>query len=127
MKASVVVLPLLFLSGSCTPLESIAAHVFGSLQQVLEFAGQLTENSWRLTTISKHSPSIRKRCSNLKNGAFHLATWTVSTDTFCPNHFSTAPYVSNGYFGQSLPSEAVGYWIEKRPDGSLANNGGLVP
>ncbi|KAH6699031.1 family 65 glycoside hydrolase [Leptodontidium sp. MPI-SDFR-AT-0119] len=67
--------------------------------------------------------SIEDSCSKLQKGTFDPVSWTVSTDTFCPNHFRTAPYVANGYFGQALPSESVGYWIEKRADGSWASNG----
>lgn len=43
--------------------------------------------------------------------------WTLSTNTFAPGHYQTAPYVANGYFGQTLPTEGVGYWVEN--DGSL--------
>lgn len=49
--------------------------------------------------------------------------WTVTTKAFLPNHYQGAPYVSNGYFGQALPTEGVGYWVEKKPDGSPALNG----
>ncbi|KAH8906678.1 glycoside hydrolase family 65 protein [Coniochaeta sp. PMI_546] len=37
--------------------------------------------------------------------------WTLSTDTFTTNHYQSSTYVANGYFGQRLPVEGVGYWI----------------
>ncbi|KAH8703343.1 putative maltose phosphorylase [Talaromyces proteolyticus] len=48
--------------------------------------------------------------------------WLLETHTFLPNHFQTAPHVSNGYFGQTLPSEGVGYWIERAANGEYAQN-----
>ncbi|OIW27858.1 glycoside hydrolase family 65 protein [Coniochaeta ligniaria NRRL 30616] len=38
-------------------------------------------------------------------------SWTLSTDTFTANHYQSSAYVANGYFGQRLPAEGVGYWI----------------
>ncbi|RFU27066.1 hypothetical protein B7463_g9262, partial [Scytalidium lignicola] len=35
-----------------------------------------------------------------------------STRVPYPNHFQAYPYVANGYFGQTLPAEGVGYWIQ---------------
>ncbi|CRG91163.1 hypothetical protein PISL3812_08211 [Talaromyces islandicus] len=48
--------------------------------------------------------------------------WLLETTTFTPNHFQTAPYVANGYFGQTLPSEGVGYWIERDANGEYVQN-----
>lgn len=39
--------------------------------------------------------------------------WVMLTETFQPNHYQANPYVANGYFGQTLPAEGVGYWIQK--------------
>ncbi|KUL86777.1 hypothetical protein ZTR_04773 [Talaromyces verruculosus] len=52
----------------------------------------------------------------------HDKEWLLETTAFQPNHFQTAPYVSNGYFGQTLPSEGVGYWIERDENGDYAQN-----
>lgn len=49
--------------------------------------------------------------------------WTLTTETFTPNRYQCAPYVSNGYFGQTLPAEGAGYWVERKADGSPALNG----
>lgn len=38
-------------------------------------------------------------------------TWTLSTKQFIANRYQNSPYVANGYFGQRLPAEGVGYWI----------------
>ncbi|PKX99836.1 glycoside hydrolase family 65 protein [Aspergillus campestris IBT 28561] len=46
----------------------------------------------------------------------------LCTDSFLPNHYQTAPYVSNGYFGQTLPSEGMGYWVQRGENGSFTNN-----
>lgn len=48
--------------------------------------------------------------------------WLLETTTFTPNHFQTAPYVANGYFGQTLPSEGVGYWVERDANGEYVPN-----
>ncbi|KAL7940181.1 glycoside hydrolase family 65 protein [Trichoderma barbatum] len=37
--------------------------------------------------------------------------WTLSTNQFTANHYQSSPYVANGYFGQRLPAEGVGYWV----------------
>ncbi|KAH8802506.1 family 65 glycoside hydrolase [Xylogone sp. PMI_703] len=39
--------------------------------------------------------------------------WLLQTSTFRPNHFQSYPNVANGYFGQTLPAEGVGYWIQR--------------
>ena len=39
--------------------------------------------------------------------------WLMQTENFRPNEFQACPYVSNGYFGQTLPAEGVGYWIQQ--------------
>ena len=44
-------------------------------------------------------------------GAAHSDPWLLSTDQFQGNHYQSSPYVANGYFGQRLPAEGVGYWI----------------
>lgn len=49
--------------------------------------------------------------------------WVLTTNTFKPNHYQSAPYVSNGYFGQALTAEGTGYWVYKKTDGSPALNG----
>ncbi|PLN76121.1 glycoside hydrolase family 65 protein [Aspergillus taichungensis] len=50
------------------------------------------------------------------------AEWLLCTNSFVPNHYQTAPYVSNGYFGQTLPSEGMGYWIQRGENGTFTNN-----
>lgn len=37
--------------------------------------------------------------------------WILTTNQFIANRYQTSPYVANGYFGQRLPAEGVGYWI----------------
>lgn len=127
MKPFSVVLPLLVVSSTAALLESIAAQVLGPVRQVLGLVGKFVEGPWKPTALQIYLSSIEDSCSKLQKGTLDPVTWTVSTDTFCPNHFRTAPYVANGYFGQTLPSESVGYWIEKRADGSWASNGELIP
>ncbi|KAI5460919.1 Six-hairpin glycosidase-like protein [Mariannaea sp. PMI_226] len=39
--------------------------------------------------------------------------WILTTDSFVPNRYQNSPYVANGYFGQRLPAEGVGYWVYK--------------
>lgn len=53
---------------------------------------------------------------------FESEDWVLETRAFLPNHYQTSPYVSNGYFGQSLPVEGVGYWIERDENGNYAKN-----
>ncbi|KAL7898809.1 glycoside hydrolase family 65 protein [Trichoderma sp. SZMC 28014] len=36
--------------------------------------------------------------------------WILSTEQFIGNRYQNSPYVANGYFGQRLPAEGVGYW-----------------
>lgn len=36
--------------------------------------------------------------------------WILSTKQFVGNRYQNSPYVANGYFGQRLPAEGVGYW-----------------
>lgn len=127
MKPFSVVLPLLAVSSTAVLLENITARVLGPVRQVLGLAGQYLEGPWMPTALQMYLSSIEDSCSKLQKGTFDPVSWTVSTDTFCPNHFRTAPYVANGYFGQALPSESVGYWIEKRADGSWASNGEVTP
>ena len=51
--------------------------------------------------------------------------WTASTERFSPNQYQRRPYVSNGYFGQNLPIEGVGYWVDQNEtSGDSALNGG---
>src|SRR3979490_1648348 len=112
MKPFSVVLPLLAVSSTATLLNGIAGQVRGSVRQILGFAGQFAEGPWKPTALQKYLSSVEDSCSNLQKAAFDPVTGAVSTATFGPNHFQTAPYVANGYFGQALPSESVGYWIE---------------
>ena len=122
-----MVFPLLFISAAGVRLEGVTEQVIGSAQSILRSISRLGEGSWNPASLLNYLPVSEDGCTDLRNGALDRATWTISTDTFCPNHFSTAAYVANGYFGQTLPSEAVGYWTEKRPDGSLASNGDFTP
>lgn len=126
MKPSIVVLLFLSIPSNCSPLEAALAQVLTSVQQVFGFDGNYVKGLWRSTAHKNNFSSIKNSCSNLKHGSFDPVTWSISTNIFCPNRFSTAPYVANGYFGQALPSESIGYWIEKRADGSLARNGKLL-
>ncbi|KAB5585706.1 glycoside hydrolase family 65 protein [Coniochaeta sp. 2T2.1] len=50
--------------------------------------------------------------------------WTLSTTTFTPNHYQSSAYVANGYFGQRLPAEGVGYWtyLDEANGGYLQNS-----
>ncbi|KAH8815399.1 putative maltose phosphorylase [Xylogone sp. PMI_703] len=99
--------------------ESISSNIISSLQQVLQFAAIPSGP----TPLQKYLSSVEETCSKLEQGKFDPVTWTITTNTFCPNHFQAAPYVANGYIGQALPAEGTGYWVEKRPDGSDAING----
>ncbi|KAH8898477.1 glycoside hydrolase family 65 protein [Thozetella sp. PMI_491] len=49
-------------------------------------------------------------CTGADN-SYEPSDWTLSTDDFVPNHYQSSPYVANGYFGQRLPVEGVGYWV----------------
>ena len=123
MRASGVAFHLLFIPAACSRIDAVAAQLIGSFQYFLGSVSQIREVSWKLTHFQNYFVGGEEGCANLGNGAFDPVTRTISTNTFCPNHFSTAPYIANGYFGQTLPSEGVGYWIERRPDGSHASNG----
>jgi hypothetical protein len=117
MEAIVAALILLSIPGNCLTFESPGPQDPGSLQWPLGIAAQYVNNgSWT-------AQSTDDGCSSLEEGKFDPITWTISTRIFCPNQFSTAPYVANGYFGQALPSESVGYWVERLPNGSPASNG----
>jgi hypothetical protein len=39
--------------------------------------------------------------------------WLMQTTVLSQNEFQAYPYVSNGYFGQTLPAEGVGYWVQQ--------------
>lgn len=52
----------------------------------------------------------------------HNWTWILETNEFVPNQYQRTPYVSNGYIGQRLPAEGVGYWIDINGDGEYVNN-----
>ncbi len=60
----------------------------------------------------------------LKPSQEDLDDWVMSTNTFRPNEYQTYPYVANGYFGQSLPAEGSGYWIQKN-ESSIATGWSL--
>ncbi|KAK7228012.1 hypothetical protein V2G26_000182 [Clonostachys chloroleuca] len=49
--------------------------------------------------------------------------YILRINKFTPNQYQAAPYVSNGYFGQALPAEGVGYWVFQNEDGTPALNG----
>jgi hypothetical protein len=49
-------------------------------------------------------------------------SWTLETNEFVPNQYQRTPYVSNGYIGQRLPAEGVGYWIDLDGDGEYVRN-----
>lgn len=51
-----------------------------------------------------------------------LPPWLLYTNTFVPNRYQKAPRVANGYFGQTLPAEGVGYCIQRAEDGSYVKN-----
>ena len=123
MKASSALFLLLVVTSTALVLDGVVAEVFGSVRRVLGFAAQFMDGPLKPTALQKYLSSVKDSCTNLQQGTFDSVTWTISTNTFCPNHFQTGPYVANGYFGQALPSEAVGYWTEKHPDGSWATNG----
>ncbi|KAK5988351.1 Periplasmic/secreted acid trehalase ATH1 [Cladobotryum mycophilum] len=83
---------------------------------------------WRPTAVSLFSAFTAIIChAKLQNIASPSggdgASWVLTTESFTPNRYQSAPYVSNGYFGQTLPAEGTGYWIERLPDGSPALNG----
>lgn len=48
--------------------------------------------------------------------------WVLETNEFVPNQYQRTSYVSNGYIGQRLPAEGVGYWIDIDEDGEYVNN-----
>ena len=39
--------------------------------------------------------------------------WLLTSEDFTPNVYQSNPYVANGYFGQSLPAEGSGYWVQR--------------
>lgn len=43
----------------------------------------------------------------------HEDSWTLTSTRLVPNSFQHRPYVANGYFGQNLPAEGVGYWVDR--------------
>jgi hypothetical protein len=49
-------------------------------------------------------------------------SWVLETNEFVPNQYQRTPYVSNGYIGQRLPAEGVGYWIDVDEDGEYVKN-----
>lgn len=49
-------------------------------------------------------------------------SWILETNEFVPNQYQRTPYVSNGYIGQRLPAEGVGYWIDIDEYGKYVNN-----
>jgi hypothetical protein len=56
--------------------------------------------------------------------SFENSSWTLTSTRFVPNKFQHRPYVANGYFGQNLPAEGVGYWADRNhSDGCPAING----
>lgn len=54
----------------------------------------------------------------------HDWSWILETNEFVPNKYQRTPYVANGYIGQRLPAEGVGYWIDINEDGEYMNNCG---
>lgn len=83
------------------------------------FAGQ----NWESARISIDHAVQRTQQWLLHSGHQNQhPDWLLETTTFTPNHFQTAPYVANGYFGQTLPSEGVGYWIERDASGEYVQN-----
>lgn len=75
-------------------------------------------------TVADGSQQVPLR-DNLDNvGRQPVRDWILTTDTFKPDRFQERPYVANGYFGQSLPAEGVGYWIDRNhSSGKWAVNG----
>lgn len=111
-------------TASCVLLDRIKSAVFSSAQQI--FGLDPVQTLYDRIGIYEPQDQIPPQ-----EGAavFDPVTWTLTTNKFDPNHYQTAPYVSNGYFGQALPSEGVGYWIERNfsaSKGSWELNGTLI-
>lgn len=68
--------------------------------------------------LSQPFPPAIDSDEQLNVTTYDLKTHTLKTTAFMPNHYQTGPYVANGYFGQRLPSEGMGYWIQKNLTGS---------
>ena len=113
-------LALLATAGTARTFGDIAATVFPLGQKVLSFSDAPYSG---LRISGSEAPRAGEK---LAAGTFDLITWTLATESYTPNHYQTAPYVANGYFGQALPSEGVGYWIERNfsaSEGSWELNG----
>jgi hypothetical protein len=120
--SKIILLTLLATGGRGRTFDDIAATVFPLGQKVLGFGDALYS---KLRFSGSQAQAGEERVAA---GTFDPITWTLTTDTYAPNHYQTAPYVANGYFGQALPSEGVGYWIERNfsaSKGSWELNGGL--
>lgn len=105
-------------------------HLLGAV--LLAFlAGQNWDTILSRVGTAGFSPAFLQKPLGYRPGqqpsGFFPDDWVLETRTFLPNHYQTAPYVSNGYFGQSLPSEGVGYWIERDENGNYAKNCTRVP
>jgi hypothetical protein len=105
-------------------LDRITSAVFCPAQQI--FGLDPVQTLYDRVGIYEPQDQIPPEGVKLGGAIFDPVTWTLTTDKFDPNHYQTAPYVSNGYFGQALPSEGVGYWIERNfsaSEGSWELNG----
>ena len=110
--------PLLPLFLDYPPCVTMQLPVF--LIILLAVVYDLYDRRWLFAQSLSHQPSIPITARS--QPCHDDAKWMLCTDAFVPNHYQTAPYVSNGYFGQTLPSEGMGYWIQRGENGSFTNN-----
>lgn len=76
-------------------------------------------HNWRLwpwQQITAHilsQPLHDRSCKTIESTYVDgsLCSWELTTAEFVPNHDQSSPYVADGYFGQRLLAEGVGYWI----------------
>ncbi|EED14244.1 maltose phosphorylase, putative [Talaromyces stipitatus ATCC 10500] len=76
-------------------------------------------------TLTDHAIHCFDRNEGLKSTSLPETdnwNWVLETNQFVPNQYQRTPYISNGYIGQRLPAEGVGYWIDIDKDGEYVRN-----
>lgn len=103
-------------------------HLFGIAVVSVYYATQILDISRYQQTFTDYAIHW-KLCSGSNKGLktstlpdTHDWSWVLETNEFVPNQYQRTPYISNGYIGQRLPADGVGYWIDIDRDGEYVKN-----
>lgn len=100
-------------------------YLFGIAVLSFYYGSQILDIGRYQQSFTDYAIHWNLRNESLKSSSLpdtHSWKWILETNEFGPNQYQRTPYVSNGYIGQRLPAEGVGYWIDIDEDGEYVNN-----